>query len=243
MATTKKTATKTAKAAPKKVATQCCAKKTCACKTCSKKKEEKDDKHKFIIFGLALTLAILASSFGIITFARYATTISGKASTSVAAWKVAITDGSDDLSDNFTLTLTPSNEHTEVAEGKIAPGSTATGTFVVDYTGTEVSTETIVEFDIPATLAAQNAEIALKKDGNAVTCTVNGTKQTCTSNMSLSEVATTKSVTYTVEINWDDHSGYDASEDNETDTTNGITAGTTNLDVTISAKQSFTTGS
>lgn len=241
MATTKKTATKTAKAAPKKVATKCCAKKACASKTCAKKcakKEQKDEKHKFIIFGLVLTLVLLGSSLGVMTWARYATTVAGTASTTVAKWSAAIKNGDTPLASAFTLTLTPTNTHTQVAENKIAPGSTATGSFTVDYTGTEVSTETTVVFGIPTSLAAQNAEVILKKGDETITCGGTTTK-TCTSYMSLSEVANNPVVTYSVVVNWDNHEGYDASADNSTDTTDGGTHGTTTFNVTISAKQSF----
>ncbi len=79
MATNKKTAKrtqakKTVKTAPKK----------CATRTCKKKASKKDDKHKFIIFGLSVILIILFGSLGAMTWARYTTTQTSVATTRIA---------------------------------------------------------------------------------------------------------------------------------------------------------------
>lgn len=240
MATTKKsTAKKTAakkvvKTAPKKTATRT-----------YKKKDQKDEKHKFIIFGLAVVLVILCGSLGAMTWARYATTVSGTASTQVAKWAVAIKQGSTEISgSDAQIPLTVNcNEHTQVYPGKIAPGCTASGNVQIDFTGTEVSTEVSVAFTLPSTLAARNAEVTATIDGgnqqNAMSCTTSGNVTTCSGFLSLAEVQSTPIVTVTPTVNWDDHGSYDASEDNEIDTADGIAAGEFNVGVTVSAKQSF----
>lgn len=163
MTTAKKTATKTAKAAPKKVASKCCAKKACASKTCAKKcakKEQKDEKHKFIIFGLVLTLVLLGSSLGVMTWARYVTNLgTGNATVSVADWKVALKDGHNESYNlESDLALTYSNGWTHVADGKIAPGSKGEAEFVIDLTDTEVDTEYVITFT-PSGNTPQNAFI------------------------------------------------------------------------------------
>ena len=240
MATTKKSTAK--KTAAKKVAKT--APKKCATRTC-KKKEQKGEKHKFIIFGLAVVLIILCGSLGAMTWARYATTVSGTASTQVAKWAVQIKQGSTVItgSDAQIPLTVDCNGNTQVVAGKIAPGCSASGDVTIDFTGTEVSTEVSVAFTLPNTLAASNAEVTATIDGgntqNAMSCTTSGNVTTCSGFLSLAEVQSTPIVTVTPTINWDDHDSYVAATDSEIDTQDGITAGTISLGVTISAKQSF----
>ena len=231
-ATKRTVAKKVKKPAPKK----------CATRTCHKKKEEKrDDKHKFIIFGLAVVLVILCGSLGAMTWARYATTVSGTASVSVAKWAVAVKNGSTTITGTSnTLTLTPSNSHTEVASGKIAPGSTATGAFTIDFTGTEVESEYTIAITMPQSLAATNAEINVTSSVGSPTCNPpSNNVVTCTGHLSLSQISSTPIVTVNAVVNWDDHGNYDASDDDATDTADGITAGSIQLGISISAKQAF----
>ena len=71
------------------------------------------------------------------TYARYADGITGNAQVSVANWKVAFSDGTNAIEDNFDLTFTV-QENPNVVSGKIAPSTTATAKIEVDLTGTEV---------------------------------------------------------------------------------------------------------
>lgn len=232
MATNKKSTAK--KTAARKVTKT--APKKCATRTC-KKKDQKDEKHKFIIFGLAVILVILCGSLGAMTWARYATTAGGTATVQVAKWAVAIKDGSTAITGTTnTLTLTPTNSHTEVASGKIAPGSVASGSFSIDFTGTEVESIYTVELTKPATLAATNAEVTV----SGLTCEdTSATVVTCTGHLSLAQVSSNPVATLNVQVNWDDHGTYDASEDDATDTADGIAAGTIQLGISISGKQAF----
>ncbi|MBR3368497.1 hypothetical protein IKG45_01755 [Candidatus Saccharibacteria bacterium] len=244
MATNKKSTAK--KTAARKVAKP--APKKCATRTC-KKKEQKSEKHKFIIFALAVVLIILCGSLGAITWARYATTRTGAATTQVAKWAVAVKQGSANISNNFSIPLTANNAHTQVAEDpethkqKIAPGSTATGDFKIDFTGTEVSTEYSIAFTPPANLPT-NAEITMSakigNDNQSVACTTSNGITTCTGYLSLDQVTNTPVVDITVLVNWDDHDNYVAGDDDTVyDTPDGEKAASLSLDVTISAKQSF----
>ena len=96
-------------------------------------------------------MAIIAVIVGIAaTAARYATQVSGNAGTRVASWHVEITDeNSEPLTTNFTLVPDVYNSFTQVAEGKIAPGSELSTSFFIDLYGTEVATdiEAIITYD------------------------------------------------------------------------------------------------
>lgn len=231
MTTAKKTATKTAKAAPKKVVSKCCAKKACASKTCAKKcakKEQKDEKHKFIIFGLVLTLVLLGSSLGVMTWARYVTNLgTGNATVSVADWEVALKNGTGgSYSFDSDLALTYSNKWTHVADGKIAPGSKGEAEFVIDLTGTEVDTEYVVTFtpsgDTPknafiggAVVAKSTTETPTNTTATVegASCTENGSAITCTGHVELPKDSSNKYTAFTAEngkvaikisVDWDD---------------------------------------
>ncbi len=254
MATNKKsTAKKTAAKKVTKTAPKKCATRTCKCK----KKDQKNEKHKFIIFGLAVILIILCGSLGAMTWARYATTASGTASAQIAKWDVLISqDGSTSIEGSGnTLTFgTPTNAYTDVVAGKIAPGSVATAPFIIDFGGTEVETEYEVRLTKPATLAARNAVITVTlasgSGGSSPTCaddTANSNVYVCTGTFSLAQISANPVATFNVEINWDSHTGYTAGQDNTTDTEDGrASAQETNgtaieLGIDITARQAFHT--
>ena len=93
------------------------------------------------------------------TYARYADEYSGQTTVDVAKWAVSITDGTEDLTNNFTLPFTV-NTNTNVLEGKIAPGTTATAKIELDLTGTETAVDfgaTINEDDL-ATIFGDSAD-------------------------------------------------------------------------------------
>ena len=251
MATTKKTATKTAKAAPKKAATKCCAKKACASKTCAKKacaKKQQDEKHKFIIFGLVLTLVILGSSLGVITWARYTSEFTGYSmKTQVAKWSAALKDGAGNtITGSTTLTLNATNPGTDVVEGKIAPGSTATGSLMLDLTGTEVNTDIEFEFTKPTGIPANATLTASVSPNTNLSCTDSGNKTTCAGTISLPKsgekytafTSDNGKFTLNAEIVW---TYADNPTENAEDNTAGATAAEFTIPVTITAKQHYQT--
>ena len=251
MATAKKTATKTAKAAPKKAATKCCAKKACASKTCAKKacaKKQQDEKHKFIIFGLVLTLVILGSSLGVITWARYTSEYTGvSVKTQVAKWSAVLKNGSSPVTANTTLLMETTNPGTQVVNGKIAPGSIATGELTLDLTGTEVNTDIEFVFTKPSNLP-KNAELTAKIGETAMSCTTSESTVTCTKTIDLPQssgsfTAFTEAngvFNLSVNIAW---TYADNATENGEDTTDGAAAAEISIPVTISAKQHYATAS
>lgn len=236
MATTKKTATKTAKAAPKKVASKSCAKKACASKTCARKcakKEQKDEKHKFIIFGLVLTLALLGTSLGVMTWARYYTVTNGTASAQVAKWNANIANSNGTLLESgFELPMTYVNTHTNVKDNKIAPGSIATGTFKVDLTGTEVDTDITIDLSESENLPT-NAVASVTINGMSLTCNAN----VCTGTLTWQQIDTTPVATVNVSIDWENT--YGAGNDNDDDTADGEAAEASSVYINISARQHY----
>ena len=93
-------------------------------------------KRKVLAVLVALLLVVGA---GVYTYARYTYSRTGSGDVDVATWAVALKQGGSEVSDNFTLGLTLSNNN-YVVNGKIAPDRSATATLEVDLTGTEVAT-------------------------------------------------------------------------------------------------------
>ena len=93
------------------------------------------------------------------TYARYADEYSGQTTVDVAKWAVSVTDGTEALTNNFTLPFTVET-NANVVEGKIAPGSTAKATIELDLTGTEVAVdfEATIDEDELATVFGDSAE-------------------------------------------------------------------------------------
>lgn len=93
------------------------------------------------------------------TYARYADEYSGTAKVDVAKWAVSVTDGTEALTNNFTLPFTVET-NANVVEGKIAPGSTAKATIELDLTGTEVAVDfgATIDEDELATVFGDSAE-------------------------------------------------------------------------------------
>ncbi len=93
------------------------------------------------------------------TYARYADEYSGQTTVDVAKWAVSVTDGTEALTNNFTLPFTVET-NANVVEGKIAPGSTAKATIELDLTGTEVAVDfgATIDEDELATVFGDSAE-------------------------------------------------------------------------------------
>lgn len=97
-----------------------------------------------LLLALALCLYYVAG-----TYAKYTTTATANSEIQVAKWSVKV--GTEDISAggsglNFSnqLTLQPDSS-TKVAAGKIAPDTTASGTFTIDTTASEVATKYTIE--------------------------------------------------------------------------------------------------
>jgi ABC-type glycerol-3-phosphate transport system permease component len=89
---------------------------------------------------VALLVVIVALYFIASTYARYTTSLTGNAEATVAKWSAVVKDGTNTLSDNFTLTFTvDANEF--VRDNRIAPQTSATAQVEIDLTGTEVATD------------------------------------------------------------------------------------------------------
>ena len=185
---------------------------------------------------IVLLTLVLITGIGTISYARYQTSLTGNATTSVAAWNVVMKKGTTTVSDNLNLTLTPST-NANVVEGKIAPGRSATGTYEIDFAGSEVSADYVVNFgtatNLPtgATITVTATETINGVAGTAQTVTV-GTNYT--GDFTLSEVTTGTGakVLFTVTVNWPNNES-----NNSTDTTAGTAHNDITIPITATAKQ------
>ena len=190
-------------------------------------------KDKLLFF---LIIFILIIGFGTYSYARYLTSLSGNATTSVAAWNAIIKKNSQPTTTNLDLVLTPTT-NTDVVSGKIAPGLSATGTYEIDFAGSEVSADYIVNFgtatNLPtgATLSITATETINGVSGTAQTVTVGNEYE---GNFTLSEITTGTGakVLFTVTVDWTNNES-----NNITDTTAGTTHNNITIPITITAKQ------
>ena len=175
---------------------------------------------------LLLVLLLLVGA-GVYTYSRYATSVSGNATVTVAKWAVKVTDGTNDLSESFNLALTPEASD-YVMDGKIAPGRDASGKVVLDLTGTEVDTEYTISLgevtNIPtnATVTVTVGEETLENDGTGV----------FTGTITYEEIQTNPTFELEISVVWDNDDA-----NNTTDTADGILAQTLTLPITVSAQQ------
>lgn len=166
------------------------------------------------------------------TYARYADEITGNAQVSVANWKVAFSDGTNELQDQFDLTFTV-QENANVVSGKIAPSTTATATIQVDLTGTEVAVDydaIINETDLETVFGASASQVDV-----TTTAKVAGvTDTTGTVNLVGDKAFTADNgkVEITITLTWTND---DAK--NTSDTLVGATGGTLTLPVTVTLEQ------
>ena len=183
-----------------------------------------------------LIIFILIIGFGGYSYARYLTSLSGNATTSVAAWNAVIKKNSQPTTTNLDLVLSPTT-NTDVVEGKIAPGLSATGTYEIDFAGSEVAADYIVNFgtatNIPtgATLSITATETINGVSGTPETVTT-GTDYT--GDFTLSEVTTGTGakVLFTVTVDWPNNES-----NNTTDTTAGTSHNNITIPITITARQ------
>ncbi len=120
-----------------------------------------------ILMLLTIVLHFVAS-----TYARYVSTFTGDAKTSVAKWAVRLKGdetGEKTKIDNLIFKLQNNNN---VKDGKIAPGATAVAEVEFDLKGTEVSVDIIAE------ITTENIEKVFKEVAKNVSLTaeIDGTK-------------------------------------------------------------------
>ena len=178
-----------------------------------------------------LTLAVLATAYSVGgTYAKYTTTVNVTGTAAVAKWDMDLTatDGSD--TETTTINLASGLDDSNVADGKIAPGTTKSFTFEVDGTGTEVAynyTIVLSNFQNMPT----NFVISGATDNGDGTYTITG---------STVNLADAKVNDHTITWTW----AYETkdSENSVTvgdtaDTTDGTNAATMTFDATITATQ------
>ena len=119
------------------------------------------------VLAVLVALLLLVGS-GIYTYARYTFSRTGSGDVDVATWAVALKQGGSEVSDDFTLGLTLS-ENSYVVNGKIAPDRSATATLVVDLTGTEVATDIQVDLGSVSSLPTGMTISGVTANGNAMT--------------------------------------------------------------------------
>ena len=166
------------------------------------------------------------------TYARYADEITGNAQVSVANWKVAFTDGTNALQDNFNLVFTV-QENPNVVSGKIAPSTTATAKIQVDLTGTEVAVDynaTINEDALATVFGASAAQV----DVTTVAKVAGQTDTTGTVNLVGDRAFTDGNgkVEITITLTWENDD-----TKNTSDTLVGVAGGTLTLPVTVTLQQ------
>lgn len=187
-------------------------------------------KKRGMVLALIIALLVVAGA-GIYTYARYQTSRTGNGTVTIAKWAAVVKQGGSEVSNNFNLTLTPV-ANSNVASGKVAPGSSATATLVLDLTGTEVVTDYEVEIGDVSGLpdGMTVSSVTAVQDSQAVTLTQSGSKYT--GQVALADVS--KPITFTITVTWENS---DSAARITSDTTAGEAAGTKTVPVIVTAKQ------
>ena len=187
-------------------------------------------KRKVLAVLVALLLVVGA---GVYTYARYTYSKTGNGSVNVATWAVALKQGGNSVSDNYTLELTLSNNN-YVVDGKIAPNRSATATLVLDLTGTEVATDYEVYLSDVAGLPDGMSITGVTADGVALNETSTGSG-VYTGSVALNtekDAIADSEVELVITVEWENDE-----DNNDDDTTFGEAAGSLSIPVTVTAKQ------
>lgn len=124
------------------------------------------------IISLILVLMTLIGVSG--TYAKYTTTYNGTAKAVIAKWDFKAKNGTETLTDNFTINLADTATKGKVTVGnvnKIQPGSEGDIVITIDNTASEVAAsltvtaETISDATLDATQFTFDANPVLKQDG------------------------------------------------------------------------------
>ena len=185
-------------------------------------------KKKKVLAVLVALLLIVGA--GVYTYARYTYSKSGSGSVDVATWAVALKQGGSEVSDDFNLTLTLS-ENDYVVNDKIAPDRSATATLVMDLTGTEVATDIEVDLSSVTGLPTGMTITGVTANGNAMT-NVAGVYSTTVALNAGKTAISSNTVTLVITVEWANNEA-----NNSNDTTYGVAHGTIAIPVTVTAKQ------
>lgn len=183
-------------------------------------------KKNYAIIAILLALVLVFSIT--YTYARYLTSIDTSSEATIAKWAVSVKEGSNELSTTQKLTLTV-NENENVVSGKIAPGATATGEFVIDPTGSEVAIDYEVKIDTANMTNSKMAIESLKVGDTVLNKDASGNY---IGSISLADVVANKTTTVKVTVAWTNDEA-----NNEIDTATGKTAGTIEIPINITVKQ------
>ena len=111
-------------------------------------------KKKVINISIICILTLIATMIGI-AYAKYVTTLHGKAEVKIASWSFKVNGQS---SENFTINLadtrTGAQQQANVEDGFVGPGTSGVFKIIIDGTGSEVS----IEYDINMDIDVQNNE-------------------------------------------------------------------------------------
>lgn len=189
-------------------------------------------KRKTLAVLVALLLVVGA---GVYTYARYTFSKTGSGNVEVAKWAVVLNQGGSAVSDNFSLTLTPTANN-YVVNGKIAPDRSATATLEVDLTDTEVATDILVDLSSVSGLPTGMTISGVTANGSAMTGNAGVYSTTIDLNAAKTAISS-NTVTLVITATWDNAS--DANNANDT----GFGDGTNDADwtlqipVTVTARQ------
>ena len=122
----------------------------------------KKGNKKYLVIAALLLLAAISFS----TYAIYKSSATGDAEASVAAWVVKVNNTNITSATANTYTFSASDivwaSNSNVANGKIAPGSTGTITIAIDTSGAEVAVDYTVSVD---SSAIDNDKITVSNSG------------------------------------------------------------------------------
>ena len=146
----------------------------------------KKGNKKYLV--IAVLLLLLAVSYS--TYAIYKSSATGTATASAAAWVVKVNNANIVTSDTYTFTNSDIvwDENTNVASGKIAPGSTGTINLAIDTSGAEVAVDYTVQIgtvtvgssdntntNFTVSAADSSGTIGVNSDGKTISLTVTWT--------------------------------------------------------------------
>lgn len=199
---------------------------------------------------VAVVLCLITMSLTSGTLARYASSVDGNATATVAAWKIAFKDGTNDFSTTKTVALKPDKtkfvDTGLVVDNKVAPEIMGSLTLEVDGTGTEVAFDYTIELDLgnikKGDTATTNCPLKFYSDATCATpLDTTGNKVSVSDTVyanATGENAQKKTVT--VYWKWDTTS----TTDDATDTALGVESVTNSvvfsIPVTIKATQTLT---
>jgi len=188
-------------------------------------------KNKKRALGLLVAL-LLISGAGVYTYARYTTSFTGTGTVDVAKWAVELKQGDAAVSENFVLDLTLA-ENSNVAEGKMAPGRSATAQLVLNLEGTEVATDYEIDLSQVSGLPTGMTISEVKETVGTGTATpLTGSNGKYTGDLTLTEVTDSKTVTFDITVAWEN-----ADENDANDTATGTANANISIPVTVTAKQ------